>query len=277
MSAISDLSHLHSHKGRLEDRFKACGSTSRRSLVVVTSRSSCRKSQSGFRFAPRDLPPVGRESRRACKVGVMVSLPMACATARHIAVPSSHGMGRACASVRQGIDKSWEKVMVKALETRNVVQYIYGNDMLQELLPHLLEQLEVCQKALSGYLDQKRAAFPRFYFVSDAVLLESELRPQCHCNATIESCQQSPRPAINCHGCHHGAMSATGGSLLCVLMPRVAPLLPHRLRDSPLAGVQPSRHPAAPAVRICVCGARRVRPAQRAADHDALRHDGREY
>ena len=72
----------------------------------------------------------------------------------------------------QGIDKNWEKVMVKALETRNVVAYIYGNDMLQELLPHLLDQLEVCQKALSGYLDQKRASFPRFYFVSDPSLLE---------------------------------------------------------------------------------------------------------
>ena len=71
-----------------------------------------------------------------------------------------------------GIDKSWEKIMVKALETRNVVQYIYGNEGLQELLPHLLEQLELCQKALSGYLDQKRAAFPRFYFVSDPSLLE---------------------------------------------------------------------------------------------------------
>ena len=54
--------------------------------------------------------------------------------------------------------------MAKALETRNVVQYIYGNDVLIELLPHLLEQLEICQKALSGYLDQKRSSFPRFFF-----------------------------------------------------------------------------------------------------------------
>ena len=67
------------------------------------------------------------------------------------------------------IDKNWEKLMAKAFETRNVVQYCFGNDALKNLLPHLLEQLEVCQKALSGYLDQKRAAFPRFYFVSDAV------------------------------------------------------------------------------------------------------------
>ena len=62
--------------------------------------------------------------------------------------------------------------MGKAVETRNVVQYCFNNDVLHNLLPHLLEQLEVCQKALSGYLDQKRAAFPRFYFVSDANLLE---------------------------------------------------------------------------------------------------------
>ena len=72
----------------------------------------------------------------------------------------------------QNIDKNWEKMMAKAFETRNVVQYCFGNDVLKNLLPHLLEQLEVCQKALSGYLDQKRAAFPRFFFVSDAVLLE---------------------------------------------------------------------------------------------------------
>merc|ERR1711965_1021841 len=49
----------------------------------------------------------------------------------------------------QNIDKNWEKIMTKAFETRNVVQYCYGNDHLQDVLPHLLEQLEICQKALS--------------------------------------------------------------------------------------------------------------------------------
>ena len=72
----------------------------------------------------------------------------------------------------QGIDKNWVKIMSKGNETPNVINYIYGNDVLKQLLPHMIEQLELCQKALSGYLDQKRAAFPRFFFVADATLLE---------------------------------------------------------------------------------------------------------
>lgn len=36
----------------------------------------------------------------------------------------------------------------------------------------MLEQLEMCEKALQDYLETKRIAFPRFYFVANADLLD---------------------------------------------------------------------------------------------------------
>lgn len=36
----------------------------------------------------------------------------------------------------------------------------------------MLEQLEMCEKALQDYLETKRIAFPRFYFVAPADLLD---------------------------------------------------------------------------------------------------------
>jgi dynein heavy chain len=71
-----------------------------------------------------------------------------------------------------GIDKNFMKITQKAFETPNCVQCCCGNDMMKTLLPHLTEQLELCQKSLTGYLETKRNAFPRFYFCSDGVLLE---------------------------------------------------------------------------------------------------------
>ena len=64
------------------------------------------------------------------------------------------------------------QIVTFAAETRNVLAVCYTSDLLRGLLPTLLEQLEMCQKSLTAYLETKRAEFPRFYFVSDPTLLE---------------------------------------------------------------------------------------------------------
>jgi dynein heavy chain, axonemal len=68
------------------------------------------------------------------------------------------------------INKDWEKLMIRASETKLVVPCC-SNELLRTTLPVLYSELEKCQKSLEGYLEQKRGKFPRFYFVSNPVLL----------------------------------------------------------------------------------------------------------
>ena len=70
------------------------------------------------------------------------------------------------------IDKTFMKAVAGAVDEANVVAVCCGSETMLNTLPHLTEQLELCQKSLTAFLDTKRAEFPRFYFVSDPTLLE---------------------------------------------------------------------------------------------------------
>lgn len=43
----------------------------------------------------------------------------------------------------------------------------------------MLQQMDICQKALSNFLEDKRSVFPRFYFIGDDDLLEVSAAPAC--------------------------------------------------------------------------------------------------
>lgn len=69
------------------------------------------------------------------------------------------------------IDKEFCKIMDKSKDTHNVIKCC-SSEVLKNSLPILHQELERCQKSLEGYLERKRAKFPRFYFVSNPVLLQ---------------------------------------------------------------------------------------------------------
>ncbi|XP_019604311.2 dynein axonemal heavy chain 10 [Rhinolophus sinicus] len=68
------------------------------------------------------------------------------------------------------IDRVFKKIMGEALKDPVIKRCCEAPNRLSDL-QHISEGLEKCQKSLNDYLDSKRNAFPRFFFISDDELL----------------------------------------------------------------------------------------------------------
>ncbi|XP_066468990.1 dynein axonemal heavy chain 9 [Tiliqua scincoides] len=71
----------------------------------------------------------------------------------------------------EGIDVDFKELAYDAEKTPNVVEAT-NKPGLYEQLEDIQSRLSLCEKALAEYLDTKRLAFPRFYFISSADLLD---------------------------------------------------------------------------------------------------------
>lgn len=69
------------------------------------------------------------------------------------------------------IDKDFKVLMEEMAKVPNVIESTNRPGLL-ESLEELQKDLTLCEKALAVYLESKRLAFPRFYFVSSADLLD---------------------------------------------------------------------------------------------------------
>ncbi|XP_008430693.1 dynein heavy chain 11, axonemal isoform X2 [Poecilia reticulata] len=71
----------------------------------------------------------------------------------------------------QKIDAEYQELMLDSANTTNLIEAT-NKQHLFEKLEDLQKRLAVCEKALAEYLETKRIAFPRFYFISSADLLD---------------------------------------------------------------------------------------------------------
>ncbi|CAM9163466.1 unnamed protein product, partial [Choristocarpus tenellus] len=75
------------------------------------------------------------------------------------------------AKMFQAVDKSWRHIMVNTADEPLAMKQGLVKDRKEVLASHNLA-LDKIQKSLEDYLETKRAAFPRFYFLSNDELLE---------------------------------------------------------------------------------------------------------
>lgn len=68
-------------------------------------------------------------------------------------------------------DKFLKNIMKKTFTKPSITRLLKINNILADLT-RILEQLEEIEKKLEDYLEVKRRAFPRFYFISNDELVE---------------------------------------------------------------------------------------------------------
>ena len=69
------------------------------------------------------------------------------------------------------IDSDMKTIMAEGGKIKNILNFCTRPGMLKQL-EEIQKQLKICEKALNDFLDGKRRAFPRFYFVSVNDLLD---------------------------------------------------------------------------------------------------------
>ncbi|KAG7239799.1 hypothetical protein INR49_028387 [Caranx melampygus] len=71
----------------------------------------------------------------------------------------------------EGIDSDFKELVNALYQTPNVIEATNKPGLFAKL-EDIQSRLSLCEKALAEYLDTKRLAFPRFYFISSADLLD---------------------------------------------------------------------------------------------------------
>ncbi|GLI62890.1 cytoplasmic dynein 1b heavy chain [Volvox africanus] len=71
----------------------------------------------------------------------------------------------------RNVDEEFRRTMTSLESSKKVITFadIPG---IRDKLPQMAQQLDVCQRALADFLEEKRSQFPRFYFLGDDDLLE---------------------------------------------------------------------------------------------------------
>ncbi|CAM9556184.1 unnamed protein product [Bubo scandiacus] len=74
------------------------------------------------------------------------------------------------AKIFDSVDRMFKKIMDETVKEPTIKKCCEASNRLSDL-HHINDVLEKCQKSLNNYLDSKRNAFPRFFFISDEELL----------------------------------------------------------------------------------------------------------